>query len=102
MIPFVQTSTVLINSISLVCIAMDRYLAVLNIPKSPILQRKWFSVSALILVWATGFAISIPTLSSYVIEEVIVYPHEFEEQFYVAYVCQTDMVCNCNLNANQL
>lgn len=91
-IPFIQTSSILIGSMSLVAIALDRYLAVLNKSQSKISQSKVFCFSGLFVVWGFSFVISCPMLFGYEIYEVIIVPEENQLAFYKAYMCITDMV----------
>lgn len=91
-IPFVQTTSVLIDSMSLVVIALDRYLAVINKSKATILQSKLFCFSGLFLVWALSCAISSPSLFSYQQVGTYVVPQDNPEKFYASYVCLTRMV----------
>lgn len=82
---------------SLVVIALDRYLAVLNKSKARILQSRIFCFSGLFLVWSLSCGISSPMLFGYKLIEVYVVPEEHVEDFYLAYMCMTDMVesfCN--------
>lgn len=87
-----QTASVLIGSISLVVIALDRYLAVLNKSKIKILRNKIFCFFGLFLVWFVSCAISSPMLFSYELIDIYVIPEDHEADYYVAYLCMTDMV----------
>lgn len=75
---------------SLVAIALDRYLAVLNKSKAKILQSKIFCLSAFFGVWFVSCGISSPMLFSYELVHIIVVPDERQEDFYKAYMCMTD------------
>lgn len=77
---------------SLVAIALDRYLAVLNKSQAKILQNKVFCFSALFLVWALSCGISGPMLVSYDLIETYVVPDENQEQFYRGYLCIAEVV----------
>lgn len=77
---------------SLVVIALDRYLAVLNKSKANILQSKFFCFAGLFFIWSLSCGISSPMLFSYKIVEVYVVPEEHVDDFYLAYMCMTDMV----------
>jgi 7 transmembrane receptor (rhodopsin family) len=91
-IPFIQTSTIVIQSLSLVTIALDRYLAVLNVSKSPKFESKTICFSCMIVVWLLSCAISSPTLFRYKHKPVYVVPDRDLDYFYVGYVCVTDTV----------
>lgn len=77
---------------SLVVIALDRYLALLNKSNARILQSKIFCLSGLFIVWSLGGGISSPMLFSYKLIEAYVVPEERVEEFYLAYMCMTDLV----------
>lgn len=77
---------------SLVAIAMDRYLAVLNKSQAKILQSKTFCFTGFFLIWAFGCAVSTPTLFSYEIVDTYVVPDDNPDIFFMAFMCMTDMV----------
>lgn len=77
---------------SLVAIALDRYLAVLNKSQAKILQSKTFCFAGLFSIWAFSCAISSPTLFSYEMVVTYIVPDEDPETFYMGVMCMTDMV----------
>jgi 7 transmembrane receptor (rhodopsin family) len=77
---------------SLVAIAMDRFLAVLNKSKSRILQSKVFCFSGVFVVWATSCSISSPMLFGYEVYDIVVVPDDNQGAFYKAKMCMTDTV----------
>lgn len=93
-VPFSQTVSLLVGSLSLVAIAMDRYLAVCNKSQAKVLQSKTVCYGGLFSIWAFSCAISSPTLFSYEIVDAYVVTDEKTNSFYMAYMCMTDMVSN--------
>lgn len=91
-IPFAQVVAASTGSISLVAIALDRYLAVLNKSNTKVLRSKIFCCSVLALMWALCFGISSPILVSYDHIETYVVPEERQEEFYMSYLCIADIV----------
>lgn len=83
---------------SLVAIALDRYLAVLNKSRANFLQSKLTCFSGLFLVWSLSFAISSPSLFTYELCEIYVVPDNDPEGFYKAYGCMTEMACPFSRN----
>lgn len=81
---------------SLVAIALDRYLAVLNKSKLNFLQSKLTCFSGFFLVWTLGFAVSSPSLFTYQLTEIYVVPDESPEDFFIANGCMTETVCALN------
>jgi 7 transmembrane receptor (rhodopsin family) len=97
-IPFLQTMVVLVNSILLVCIALDRYMAIVRIVKGTWEPTKVFCVSCCVLIWGFSAGVSSPLLSIYDFYKVYVVPvpNPLEESpkltYYVAYICASDKV----------
>lgn len=90
--PFIQTVTVLTDSMSIVSIALDRYLAVSNKRKGQYEPGKIFCCSGFLAIWFVACGISSPTLFSYGIVPVIVVPDEDHAAFYEASFCITSKV----------
>lgn len=93
-VPFIQTSAVLTGSMSLILIALDRFLAVRNKSNAKLLQNKFFCLTVIFGVWALGFGISSPVLFSYEYIDALVIPDDDDndESAVKAFVCITDMV----------
>ncbi|CRL05728.1 CLUMA_CG018757, isoform A [Clunio marinus] len=90
-IPFAQTLSVLVGSMSLVIIAFDRYLAVMNKSEARILQKRTTCIIGFCVVWFIGCATSSPTLFAYEIVPTIVVPFYHQDDFFEAYYCWTDI-----------
>lgn len=91
-VPFCQTAAVLTESMSLILIALDRFLAVRNKSNAKLLQSKLFCLSVILSVWMVGFAISSPMLISYVYIDALVIPDDTTLPPVEGFVCITDMV----------
>lgn len=92
-VPFFQTVSVLTGSMSLVLIALDRFLAVRNKSNEKLLQSKMFCLSGIICVWLLGCGISSPVLFVYEYIDALVIPDgKDEESAYHGHVCITDPV----------
>ncbi|CAO1413819.1 unnamed protein product [Diamesa tonsa] len=74
LIPFVRTMTVLVNSILLVSIAMDRYMAVVRINKGDWNPDLCLSVSIVILIWGMCAGVSSPMLTFYDHYKIFIVP----------------------------
>lgn len=94
-VPFVQTAAVLIESMSLILIALDRFLAVRNKSNAKLLQSKLFCLAVILCVWTVGFSISSPVLFSYEHVEAVVIPDDVAASPIKGFVCVTDMVSLC-------
>jgi 7 transmembrane receptor (rhodopsin family) len=98
MIPFLQTMAVLVNSILLVCISLDRYMAVSRIIKGSWEPSKVFTVTCCVLIWGFSAAVSSPLLTIYDFYRIYVVPlpDPNEEnpvlRYYVAHLCGSDKV----------
>lgn len=64
-IPFSTTTAILANSLTLVCIALDRYIAIGNVLKGSWNPSTLFCVSCAVLVWGLAAGIASPMLTSY-------------------------------------
>lgn len=89
---------VLVNSILLVCIALDRYMAVVRIVKGSWEPTKLFCVTCCVLIWGFSAAVSSPLLTLYDHFRVYIVPLPDPEEedpeltYYVAYLCGSDKV----------
>lgn len=68
-IPFVTTMAILVNSFTLVGIAVDRYLAIIRFVKGTWEPSKLFCAAGAVFVWGLAAGISSPMMSSYYIAE---------------------------------
>lgn len=72
-IPFLTTLAILVNSISLVCIALDRYMAVVNV----VMKSSWeptliYCLLGTLCVWVCGAGIASPMLAAYATRDITV------------------------------
>uniref|UniRef100_A0A182KH47 G-protein coupled receptors family 1 profile domain-containing protein n=1 Tax=Anopheles christyi TaxID=43041 RepID=A0A182KH47_9DIPT len=94
--PFVQTMAVLVNSITLVAIALDRYMAVRSLVKGVWEPNGWFCVTCGVLIWGLAAGIASPMLTLYEVFDIVVLttdpqqPHEIVTGYYMATICATD------------
>uniref|UniRef100_A0A182MBS4 G-protein coupled receptors family 1 profile domain-containing protein n=1 Tax=Anopheles culicifacies TaxID=139723 RepID=A0A182MBS4_9DIPT len=94
--PFVQTMAVLVNSITLVAIALDRYMAVRSLVKGVWEPNGWFCVTCGVLIWGLAAGISSPMLTLYEMFDIVVLttdaqqPHQIISGYYMATICATD------------
>lgn len=68
-IPFVTTVAILVNSFTLVGIAVDRYLAITRLIKGAWEPSKIFCAAGAVFVWGLAAGISSPMIASYFIME---------------------------------
>lgn len=88
-LPFFQTTSLLSGSMSLVSIALDRYMAIFSKRKGH-WQPGWkFCVIGSVIVWSISAALSSPMLFSYEMFKIFIVP-EVEENFYIGYYCIID------------
>ncbi|XP_035901742.1 orexin receptor type 2 [Anopheles stephensi] len=94
--PFVQTMAVLVNSITLVAIALDRYMAVRSLVKGIWEPNGWFCATCGVLIWGLAAGISSPMLTLYEMFDIVVLTtdsqqsHEIISGYYMATICATD------------
>ena len=87
---------VLVNSILLVCIALDRYMAVVRIVKGTWEPGKLFCISCCVLIWGFSAAVSSPLLTLYDYFKIYIVPLPNPEEenpeltYYVGYLCGSD------------
>lgn len=97
-VPFLQTLVVLVNSILLVCIALDRYMACVRIVKGSWEPSKVFCVTCCVLIWGFSAGVSSPMLTLY--DHVRIYvvplpdPNDDNPKltYYSGYLCGSDKV----------
>jgi hypothetical protein len=77
MMPFLQTLAVLVNSIILVFIALDRYIAIKRLHRSPWEPTKSFCVACCLAVWSLAAAVSSPMVKMYEYYKVFVISDDF-------------------------
>ncbi|XP_053685972.1 alpha-2A adrenergic receptor [Sabethes cyaneus] len=70
--PFFQTLAVLVNSVTLVAIALDRYMAVVRLNKGTYEPSGLFCATCAILIWGLSAGVSSPMLTLYQIYDIIV------------------------------
>uniref|UniRef100_A0A182N2R7 G-protein coupled receptors family 1 profile domain-containing protein n=1 Tax=Anopheles dirus TaxID=7168 RepID=A0A182N2R7_9DIPT len=94
--PFVQTMAVLVNSITLVAIALDRYMAVRSLVKGVWEPNGWFCATCAVLIWGLAAGIASPMLTLYEVYDIVVlttdsqHPVEIISGYYMATICATD------------
>lgn len=95
LLPYLQTLAILVNSILLVCIAMDRYMAVVRIAKTQWEPGKLFCLTCCVLIWGMAAGISSPMISIYEYYKILVIVRGDEEAIengYTAYICVSHKV----------
>ena len=105
--PFSQTMAVLANSIILVCIAFDRYIAIQRLNKGPWEPTKLFCIVCCTVVWSLAAAVASPMLRMYDTQKLYVFPDNFKEivelkgtnvKYYTGYLCtRSDVSCSNSL-----
>ncbi|XP_062558646.1 neuropeptide Y receptor type 5 [Armigeres subalbatus] len=93
--PFFQTMAVLVDSITLVAIALDRYMAVVRISKGSWEPSGLFCFTCAILIWGLAAGVSSPMLTMYQIYNVIVLIADRNQAdvitgYFLAEICATD------------
>jgi hypothetical protein len=89
---------VLVNSILLVCISLDRYMAVIRIVKGSWEPTKLFCVTCCILIWGFSAAVSSPLLTIYDYYRIYIVPLPDPDEvdpeltYYTSYLCGSDKV----------
>lgn len=102
LIPFTQTLAVLVNSILLVSIAMDRYMAVVRIIKGNWDPGLCFCVTCVILIWGMCAGVSSPMLTIYDHYKIYIVPVPDSMEidpvltYYEGYLCGSDKVRKYN------
>jgi hypothetical protein len=75
---------------SLVAIALDRYMAVFNRKKGQWKPGKMFCIIGLVLIWSLSIGISSPMLFNYKIFEYYIVPDLNPLEFYMGQFCLID------------
>lgn len=100
-IPFVTTLAILVNSFTLVGIAVDRYLAIVRWIKGTWEPSKLFCGAGAVFVWGLAAGISSPMLSSYYIAEFYIIFTDPDNQSMIgieqAEMCTSDKVSQKNI-----
>lgn len=96
-IPFVTTLAILVNSFTLVGIAVDRYLAVVRWIKGTWEPSKLFCAAGAVFVWGLAAGISSPMINSYYIAEFYIIEtdpnnHSHEIDVTLAEMCTSEKV----------
>ena len=101
--PFSQTMAVLANSVILVCIAFDRYVAIQRLNKGPWEPTKLFCIVCCTIVWSLAAAVASPMLRMYGTQKLYVFPDHLKEEvglkgpnihYYTGYLCtRSDVSC---------
>lgn len=71
-IPFSTTTAILVNSFTLVSIALDRYFAIVKFVKGTWNPSKLFCTSSTIMIWGIAAALASPSLTVYHIAPIYV------------------------------
>lgn len=93
--PFFQTMAVLVDSITLVAIALDRYMAVVRLTKGAWEPSGVLCVACAVLIWGLAAGVSSPMLTLYQIYHVIVLIADRTHSdvitgYFLAEICATD------------
>ncbi|XP_019527547.3 neuropeptide Y receptor type 5 [Aedes albopictus] len=93
--PFFQTMAVLVDSITLVAIALDRYMAVVRLNKGAWEPSGVLCVACAVLIWGLAAGVSSPMLTLYQIYTVIVLIADRTHSdvitgYFLAQICATD------------
>lgn len=95
--PFLTTMAIIVNSITLVCIAFDRYTAVIKMLKGSWEPTALSCAIGTLIVWAVGAGIASPMFSAYFLIDVSVVETDPKNrsigiQKYEAQMCINDKV----------
>lgn len=91
---------VLVNSILLVCIALDRYMAIIRIVKGSWEPGNLFCLTCCILIWGFSAAVSSPLLTIYDYIKIYIVPLPDPEEenpkltYYIGFLCGSDKAEN--------
>lgn len=89
---------VLANSIMLLCIAFDRYMAVVRIVKGSWEPSKLFCIACCTIIWGFSAGVSSPLLAINELHKIYIVPAPIiqgdELTYYVGYLCGSDKVNN--------
>lgn len=99
-IPFVTTMAILVNSFTLVGIAVDRYLAVIRLIKGTWEPSKLFCGAGAVFVWGLAAGISSPMISSYYISEFYIIITDPDNRSHMIDVEQAEMCTSEKVKKN--
>lgn len=90
---------ILVNSITLVCIAFDRYMAVVQVIKSSWEPKALYCLIGTVCIWMCGAGIASPMLAAYNIVDITVAETDPNNRTvgikkYPAQICVNDKVRN--------
>ncbi|XP_058456327.1 alpha-2A adrenergic receptor [Malaya genurostris] len=93
--PYFQTLAILVNSATLVAIALDRYMAVMQLTKGNYEPSKVFCITCAVLIWGLSAGVSSPMLTLYQIYDIVVLimdpsNPEIVNGSFLAKICATD------------
>lgn len=93
--PFFQTMAVLVDSITLVAIALDRYMAVVRLAKGAWEPSGVLCIACAVLIWGLSAGVASPMLTLYQIYNVIVLTADRSQSdvitgYFLAQICATD------------
>lgn len=97
--PFFQTAAVLVNSVTLVAIALDRYMAVVRLSKGTYEPSGLFCATCAVLIWGLSAGVSSPMLTLYQIYDVIVLVTDSSEPEMIIGSFMTE-ICATNKSKN--
>lgn len=98
MMPFLEMMAILVNSIFMVCITCNRYMAVVRIDKGSSEPTKVFSTTCCSMILGFSAAVSSPFFTSYdyLLYYVVPVPDPEEDHpvatYYIGYICRSDLV----------
>lgn len=90
-IPFVTTVAILVNSFTLVGIAIDRYWAIIRLIKGTWEPSKLFCAAGAVFVWGLAAGISSPMISSYYITEFYIIHTDPDNRSHMIDVTEAEM-----------
>lgn len=90
-IPFVTTVAILVNSFTLVGIAVDRYWAIIRLIKGSWEPNKLFCAAGAVFVWGLAAGISSPMISSYYIAEFYIIHTDPDNRSHMIDVTEAEM-----------
>ena len=96
-LPFLQMFSTLVTSITLITIAMDRYMVVVRLQKSEWKPEKILCITCAILIWGFSAGVSSSMLSIYDYIEIFVVIKDPQSEigiidYYPSFICGCDKV----------
>lgn len=95
--------SVVVNSILLVCISCDRYMAIVRIVKGHWEPGKLFSLTCCVLIWAMAAGVSSPMLTLYDFQSIYITkepPSGEGDDLYAGHLCASETVNSFNFYRN--